>query len=364
MSIFSKLLGNDQDPQQVYYIFLDVVSFSTRSNNAQTAVIKSLNKMVKHAVKHLEIEGILYLPTGDGLCICLLRLEKVQICMELACKILQLIEEKRNTEKEESRKFEVRVGINENVDHLVVDINGNTNVAGAGINLAQRVMSVADGSQLILSANAHDIFNAIEPYRGTFKEYKVRIKHNLEIMVYHYLGVTEKNVVPWLNRNTPSTLQPVKRIQEELTPRYDIRGLWYYAVYDQYGKERMAGECQLALTEGSSLKHPTYSVIGRRRRFDKRTEGGQVEHVELDVGWGWQSIWSSLCHDNWFRFGYLIETGEGAIKGYGEVKIPMVDEIPQVLEGGLYQLPPGKAEWGQFRMWRPKEEAGKENSER
>lgn len=206
--------------------------------------------------------------------------------MELACKILELIEEKCKSEKDDSRKFEVRVGINENVDHLVVDVNGNTNVAGAGINLAQGVMSVADSSQLMLSASTYDIFNAIEPYRGTFKEYKVRIKHDLEIMVYHYLGVADKNVVPWLNRNTPSAFKPVKKVEETLTPRYDIRGLWYYAVYDQYGRERMAGECQLALTEGSNLLNPTYSVIGRRRRFEKQTEGGAVERVELDVGWG------------------------------------------------------------------------------
>ncbi len=354
MSMFSKLLGSDQAPQQVYYIFLDVVSFSTRSNDAQSAVIKTLNKVVKQAVKQFEIEEPLYLPTGDGLCICLLKLEKVQVCMELACKILELIDEKRQAEKKDTRKFEVRVGINENVDHLVEDINGNRNVAGAGINLAQRVMSVADGNQLILSAGTYDIFNAIEPYRGTFKEYKVRIKHNLEILVYHYLGASEATGVPWLNRNIPSCLQPAKTVQEALTPRYDIRGVWHYAVYDQNGKERMSGECQLTLTEGSSLKNPAYSVIGRRRRFDKRSEGGQVEHVELDVGWGWQSIWSSLCHDNWFRFGYLIETGEGAIKGFGEVKIPAGEEMPQVLEGGLYQLPPGRPDWGQFRMWRPK----------
>jgi class 3 adenylate cyclase len=356
MSMFSKLLGNDQDPQQVYYIFLDVVSFSTRSNNAQSAIIKTLNKLVKQAVNQFEIEEALYLPTGDGLCICLLKLEKVQVCMELACMILELISEKRKTEKEDSRKFEVRVGINENVDHLVEDINGNRNVAGAGINLAQRVMSVGDSSQLFLSANTHDIFNAIEPYRGTFKEYKVRIKHNLEITVYQYLGTAEKNGVEWLNRDVPKSLQPTKSAEDALTPRYDIRGLWYYAVYDLNGKEKMSGECRLALTEGSSPKNPAYSVIGRRRRFDKRTEAGQVEHVELDVGWGWQSIWSSLCHDNWFRFGYLIETGEGAIKGFGEVKIPVGDGVPQVLEGSLYQLPPGKAEWGQFRMWRPEGE--------
>lgn len=354
--MFSKLLTSDQDPQQIYYIFLDVVSFSTRSNNAQTAVIKALNKIVKQAVKVMEIEDTLYLPTGDGLCICLLRLEKVQLCMELACKILELIEEKRNTEKEESRKFEVRVGINENVDHLVVDINGKTNIAGAGINLAQRVMSVADGSQLMLSSSAHDIFNAIEPYRGTFREYKVRIKHNLEIAVYHYQGPTEVSGYTWLNRAVPSAVKPAEPVQETITPRYDIRGLWYYAVYDREGQVKMAGDCQLALTEGSTMKNPTYSVTGRRRWFEKKLESGETKRVELSAGWGWQSIWSALCYDNWFRFGYLIETGDGPIKGYGEVRIPQGDQIPQILEGGLYQLPPGKADWGQFKMWRPEEE--------
>jgi len=47
------------------------------------------------------------------------------------------------------RRFDVRVGINSNVDNLIKDINNRENLAGAGINIARRVMDAADANQIM-----------------------------------------------------------------------------------------------------------------------------------------------------------------------------------------------------------------------
>lgn len=48
------------------------------------------------------------------------------------------------------------MGINTNADNLVTDINGARNLAGAGINIAQRVMDSADGNQILVSHSVYD----------------------------------------------------------------------------------------------------------------------------------------------------------------------------------------------------------------
>lgn len=53
------------------YIFLDIVKFTKRSVEAQSDVIKELNKIVKESVQTngLQQDNIIFIPTGDGICL-------------------------------------------------------------------------------------------------------------------------------------------------------------------------------------------------------------------------------------------------------------------------------------------------------
>jgi Adenylate and Guanylate cyclase catalytic domain len=85
--------------------------------------------------------------------------------------ILNELKDRNSKAHDEMRQFEVRIGLNENVDNRVVDINGRPNVAGAGINMAQRVMSPADGSQILIGAAVYETLRHRECYMNTFREF-------------------------------------------------------------------------------------------------------------------------------------------------------------------------------------------------
>src|SRR5712691_1684529 len=130
------------------YIFLDIVSYSHgRSVEAQTDIISTLNQLVRESVAGFEIttEKLIYLPTGDGICIALLDVESpYDLHIRLPLAILAKLLEYNQETFDEMRTFKVRIGLNANTDNLVTDINGQRNVSGAGINLAQRVMNTGD----------------------------------------------------------------------------------------------------------------------------------------------------------------------------------------------------------------------------
>src|SRR5690348_680441 len=79
------------------YIFLDVVGFSrNRSVEAQTDIVHKLNDIVKNAVvsQNAPEEKLIYLPTGDGICVALLNIEDpFDIHLQIALRILQTLHE-------------------------------------------------------------------------------------------------------------------------------------------------------------------------------------------------------------------------------------------------------------------------------
>ncbi len=141
-------------PKRVRYTYLDVVEFTKdRSIEAQSDIVKALNAVVRISLSALDPvpQEKLFLPTGDGLGIALLdEPGRYDHHILLALEILSQLSKRNASTKDPMRRFNVRIGLNENTDNILTDINRHTNVAGAGINMAQRVMSVADAGQLLV----------------------------------------------------------------------------------------------------------------------------------------------------------------------------------------------------------------------
>ena len=173
------------------YVFLDIVKFTqNRTIEAQSDIIIALNGIVLQTLKLFNIsESKRYLlPTGDGICIALLNIEiPYDIHTQVALTIIQEVHKHNERQKDQLRKFEVRIGLNVNTDNIVTDINGNLNVAGAGVNVAQRVMSLADGNQILISAAVYDTLRFREKYFNAFREYAATVKHGDQINVYQLL---------------------------------------------------------------------------------------------------------------------------------------------------------------------------------
>lgn len=176
----------------VKYIFMDVVGFTrNRSIEAQAEVIDCLNTIVRGQIVASGVAGdhVILLPTGDGICVALLNVEALyDVHLVIALGILGDIEAHNAATTDEMRKFRVRVGINSNVDNLVTDINGSRNVAGTGINFAQRVMSMGDAGQILVGQTVFETLRHREKYINAFRSYSAMAKHNTWLPVYQLVG--------------------------------------------------------------------------------------------------------------------------------------------------------------------------------
>jgi len=202
---------DDSKPEAVTapakYLFIDIVGFThERSVEAQSDIIGMLNKLVRGSLSYFKIaeKVTVLLPTGDGMCIALLNVDTpYDIHMLIALEILRRIEKGNEATKDQMRRFEVRIGINANTDNVVVDINGKRNLAGSGINIAQRVMSTGDGGQIMVSQVVYETLSSREKYMGNFRPYSTTVKHGVELPVYQFAGSGHLG----LNTRTPIAFQ-------------------------------------------------------------------------------------------------------------------------------------------------------------
>lgn len=184
------------------YAFVDVVDYTkNRSVEAQSDIIDTLNSLVARVFEELKIpkEERIMLPTGDGMCIAFLNYNFFDINMIFSFKLLEAINGHNKREKDEARRFNIRIGINENQDNLVRDINGVNNVAGSGINRAQRVMDLADESQILLGHASYEVLRYRELYMKHFREFTAPDKHGEVFYVYQFVD----EELTYLNTATP-----------------------------------------------------------------------------------------------------------------------------------------------------------------
>jgi hypothetical protein len=125
------------------------------------------------------------------------------INMIFSFKLLECLATHNKQEQDEARRFKIRIGINENQDNLVRDINGVSNLAGSGINLAQRVMNMGDESQILLGPASYEVLRCRELYMKHFREFTALDKHGEAFPVYQFVD----EELAYLNTATPEAFR-------------------------------------------------------------------------------------------------------------------------------------------------------------
>ncbi len=208
-------MTNHDATAYLYVVFVDVERYSLRSRVIQKKVIKGFAACLKRALKETSQEYIDYtqrikeidfetdvikLPTGDGAAVVFPFIGLHNIHLFFARQLHKEIYE-HNIKTSKCRaydrhgwcdchnKFGVRVGISEGNGLIYKDINGNYNVAGEVINMASRVMDVADKGQIIFTEEAYNQFEQVYPdLRRLFAKLEnVKIKRGFKT-VYQYTG--------------------------------------------------------------------------------------------------------------------------------------------------------------------------------
>ena len=161
--------------------FLDIVGYSKKSVTGQISLKERFNTYLSAAIRDVPITDRIILDTGDGAAINFLG--DVEDALKAA---LSLRESLLNEDPNLNHPLLVRMGINLGPVRLVRDINGQPNIVGDGINVAQRVMGFADASQVLVSRSYYDAVSRLSPqYSGMFHYQGSRTdKHVREHEVY------------------------------------------------------------------------------------------------------------------------------------------------------------------------------------
>ena len=131
-----------------HVLFIDIVGYSKLLIEEQQKRVRQLTEIVLATtqVREAPNEQLVKLPTGDGMALVFRNSaeEPVRCAQEIARVLKQHPE------------IAVRMGIHSGPISDVSDVSGRTNIAGAGINVAQRVMDCGDAGHILLSQHVAD----------------------------------------------------------------------------------------------------------------------------------------------------------------------------------------------------------------
>jgi Adenylate and Guanylate cyclase catalytic domain len=130
-----------------HVLFIDIVGYSALLIDDQREAQQQLNQIVRATPQFRAAEAsgkLVRLPTGDGMALVFFTTPEAP--MQSALEISEALQ--RNSQ------LKVRMGINTGPVSGIADVNDKSNVAGAGINMAQRVMDCGDAGHILLSKRA------------------------------------------------------------------------------------------------------------------------------------------------------------------------------------------------------------------
>lgn len=136
--------SRDEKFEIAHVLFVDLVAYSKLLLTEQSAALKELNEVVKSGARFRDAESagsLLQLPTGDGMA--LIFRDSPEAPAECAMEIAQALRAYPN--------LKVRMGLHSGPVKYLEDVTGRSNIAGAGVNLAQRVMDCGDAGHILLS---------------------------------------------------------------------------------------------------------------------------------------------------------------------------------------------------------------------
>ncbi|MDH4284061.1 MAG: PEGA domain-containing protein [Gallionellaceae bacterium] len=162
-------------------LFLDISEYSKKQVAEQIILKEAFNSFLAKAIRDIPINDRIILDTGDGAAISFLG--DVSDALKVA---LSLRESFFQEGVLMTPPLLVCAGINLGPVRLVRDINGQPNIVGDGINVAQRIMGFADAGQVLVSRSYYDAVSRLsKEYAGMFHYQGLRTdKHVREHEVY------------------------------------------------------------------------------------------------------------------------------------------------------------------------------------
>src|SRR2546430_5125240 len=160
-----------------YVLFIDIVGYSKLLIDQQRRLLELLNEVVRGTEQFRKAEAnhrLITIPTGDGMA--LVFYSSPEAPVECAVEISRAV--KAHPE------LRLRMGVHSGPVSGVVDVSGRANIAGAGINIAQRVMDCGDAEHILLSKHVAEDLEQL----GHWKKHlhvlgEAEVKHGAHVSV-------------------------------------------------------------------------------------------------------------------------------------------------------------------------------------
>src|SRR5213082_2731889 len=196
-----------------YLLLIDVVGYSKLLVNEQVELLQELNQIVRSTPSFRDAEGkgkLIRLPTGDGMALVFFRSpeEPAQCALEI------------HAASKSHPHLQLRMGVHSGPVNQITDVNDRSNVAGTGINVAQRVMDCGDAGHILLSKHVADDlaqYRHWQPFLHDLGEWEV--KHGLRL---NLVNLSKDGLG---NSAIPEKLKRGRRWKKRGTPVRPVRPL-------------------------------------------------------------------------------------------------------------------------------------------
>lgn len=163
-----------------HVLFVDLVGYSKLSINEQHAAVDELTQIVRAAEEFQKAEAserLIKIATGDGMALVFYSspVAPVRCAMELSRAL------------KAHPTLRVRMGIHSGPVSGVIDVSGRTNLTGAGINTAQRVMDCGDAGHILLSKHAAEDLAESDDWRPFLHDLGTcEVKHGIKLHLVNF----------------------------------------------------------------------------------------------------------------------------------------------------------------------------------
>src|SRR6266542_5287619 len=165
-----------------HVLFVDVVGYSKFSINEQHAAVDELTQIVRATEQFQKAEAaerLIKIATGDGMALVFYTSPEAPV--RCAIEISRALKE--------HPRLHVRMGVHSGPVSGIVDVTGRANLTGAGLNIANRVMTCGDAGHILLSKRAAEDFEEYEQWRPFLHDLGAcEVKHGARLGVVNLYG--------------------------------------------------------------------------------------------------------------------------------------------------------------------------------
>ena len=160
-----------------YVLFIDIVGYSKLLIDQQRRLLELLNEIVRGTEQFRKAEAshrLITIPTGDGMALVFYNAPEAPV--ECALEI--------SSRGREHPELKLRMGVHSGPVSGVVDVSGRANIAGAGINIAQRVMDCGDAEHILLSRHVAEDLEQLGHWKKHLHDLgEAEVKHGSRVSV-------------------------------------------------------------------------------------------------------------------------------------------------------------------------------------